>query len=116
MTTPERLRRRQRRESAGIALLAVLLVAAFIYFQGQADAQKRCLTNYITANSATSQIRSELVERESKATRNLLLNGTAAQSREEFQAARQAYVRAIKQIDKARRENPVRPFPEGVCD
>lgn len=116
MTTPERLRRRQRINDIGIALLAGLLLFAWFYFQGRADAQDHCLTNYISTNSETSKVRSALVEQESKATRDIILNGTAAKSREEFKKARDQYVSALKAIDRARDENPVQPFPKGVCD
>lgn len=119
MTTPERLRRRQIRESIGIVLLAIGLVGAFLYFQGQADAQKRCLTNYISSNSETSAIRSDQVARESKATRRFLLNATdpeRVKTREQFLEERGIYARTLRSIDAARAANPVRPFPKGVCD
>lgn len=116
MTTPERLRRRQRIESLFIAVLAACLVAAFLYFQGQASAQQQCLSTYISVNSETSAIRSKLVERESKTTRAFLLDATAAKSREEFAKTRAQYARRLMAIDQARDENPVRTLPKGVCD
>src|ERR1044072_563649 len=44
MTTPERLRRRQRRETAGIAILAFGLVASTFYFKAQDNEQDECLS------------------------------------------------------------------------
>lgn len=119
MTTPERLRRRQRRESAGIAVLAAGLIAAVLYFEGQDDAQRECINSYMSANSQTSALRSKLVERESQATRRFLLNATdpeKVQTREQFRKVRATYAKAIASIDEAREANPVQPFPEGVCD
>lgn len=115
MTTPERLRRRQRIESAGIAILAFALVAVFIYFRGQDDAQERCFNNYFQAQAETAQIRSRLVEQESRATRDLLLKGTAAQTKKEFLSVRERYRANLRNIDEARANNPIPPFPEEVC-
>lgn len=115
MTTPERLRKRQIRNDWYIVILAVLLLAAFIYFRGQDNAQERCFNNYFQAQADTSKVRSKLVERESQATRDLLLRGTTAESREEFQKIRALYVKRIKAIDQAREDNPIPPFPEGIC-
>lgn len=115
MTTPERLRRRQRRESAALAVLALALVVVFIYFRGQDAAQEQCINGYFSAQAKTQKVRSELVEDESRATRILLLKGTSAKSRAEFQQARMDYVAALKDIDRKRDENPVQDFPEGLC-
>jgi multidrug resistance efflux pump len=116
VTSPERLRRRQRIEGSLLLALGIFTILVSIYFRGQDAAQRECINTYIAANSDTSAVRSKLVERESQATRRLLLRGTSVESREEFQKVRAQYVRAIAAIDKARRENPVRPFPEGICD
>lgn len=119
MTTPERLRRRQIRNDWFIAVLAVALVVVFVYFQGQADAQRRCLTNYISSNSQTSAIRSKLYERESQTTRSFLLDATDPEkvhTRQEFQRVRGIFVRRLAAIDRIRAENPVKPLPKGVCD
>lgn len=116
MTTPERLRRRQRRESAGIVLLAIGLVGASIYFNGQDDAQRRCISTYISVQSETNTIRANILERESVATRRAIRDGLSAQTREDVDAAKRAYTRALKSIDAAREAHPVQPFPKGVCD
>lgn len=119
MTTPERLRRRQIRNDWYIVALAVALIAGWLYFQGQASAQKHCLLDYIASNSKTSAVRSDQVERESKATRRFLLNATdpeKVKTREEFQRERSVYARALRAIDAARDANPVQPFQKGECD
>lgn len=119
MTTPERLRRRQRFESVGIAVLAVALVAAFLYFQGQADAQKRCLTSFVSNSSQTSAIRAGLAERDSQTQRRFLLDATdpaKVQTRAQFERVRAQFVKRLAAIDRARAENPVKPLPKGVCD
>lgn len=117
MTTPDRVR--QRRNDVGMAVLACLLVLGWLYFQGKSDAQKECLTNYISSNSKTSKVRSDLVARESQTTRHFLLNATdpaVTKTRKEFQKVRNTYVQSLSEIDRARDANPVQPFPKGVCD
>lgn len=123
MTTPERLRRRQRLESLGIAILAVALVVASLWFNGRQSeldkqqlAQQKCLSTYISVNSETSAIRSRLVERESETTRRFLLDATNVKTREDFQRVRREYAASLRKIDKARADNPIRPLPKGVCD
>lgn len=116
MTTPERLRARQRRESAFIAILAVLLCIAVVYFRGQDAAQDRCLSKFVENQNATSSIRSKLVERESIATRSVIAAAGAADNRREFDQAFSDYRREVRAIDRLRDENPVRMFPDGICD
>lgn len=115
MTTPERLRRRQRLESLGIAILAFALVAVFIYFRGQDDAQEDCFNNYFTQQAKTSKIRGTIVERESEATRRIIRKALTAQTREDIIKAREAYFRSLQRVDEAREANPIPPFPEEVC-
>lgn len=116
MTTPERLRRRQRRESLFIGILALGLFAGFIYFRGQDMSQERCISAFISADSETSTVRSGLVEDESTATRRVIRRALAAESVDDLRNARRKYREALKTIDDAREENPVRAFPDGVCD
>lgn len=116
MTTAERLRRRQIRESVGIGLLALALATAVVYFEGQDAAQERCMTAFIHADNETSTIRSTLVEDESNATRRVIRKALSAGSRQDIVAARLAYTRALKRIDAAREDNPVQEFPSGVCE
>lgn len=116
MTTPERLRRRQRFESLFIALLAGALVIVFIYFRGQDDAQERCFNNYFETQARVSQIRGDIVERESNATRRVIASALTAQTKGDLIKAREAYFRALKAIDHARETHPVPQFPEGVCN
>lgn len=116
MTTPERLRRRQIRNDWFIAIVALGLVLAFIYFRGRSDASDHCLKTFISVQSETSAIRAKLVERESKTTRAFLLDATAVKTREDFQKVRARYAHDLTAIDHARKAHPIQPFPKGVCD
>lgn len=119
MTTPERLRRRQVRNDWYIAGLALLLLAAFLYFQGQAAAQKRCLTNFISTSSQTTAIRAKLYDRDRRTTKDFLLDATdptKVKTRQEFLRVRDTYARSLRAIDAERAANPVQTLPKGVCD
>lgn len=116
MTTPERLRRRQRRESAGLAILAISLAASVVYFNGEDEAQRECLLSYIEADSETSKIRSDLVLEESKTFRQVIRGAGTATSREEFDAALAEAEASWRSIDRQRAANPVRVFdPQVDC-
>ena len=115
MTTPERLRRRQRRETAGIAILAFGLVASTFYFKAQDNEQDECLSAFIQNQTDTSAIRSNLVERESRTTRRIIKGVFTATNGQQVRAAYDKYQKAVAQIDQARAENPVKQFPEDLC-
>lgn len=116
MTTPERLRARQRRESIALAGLALALVVFTVYFRVQASEQSRCFRAYIAQQSSTSAVRSRLVEQESLATRSIISGALTAESRADIIAARDAYFTSLSRIDKARDENPVAPpFDPDSC-
>lgn len=115
MTTPERLRRRQRRESAGIAVLAFALVASVVYFDRLDDNRSECLSSFITNDNSTGKIRSKLVERESEATRNVIREALSATSRADLVEAREVYFERLGAIDALRAANPVERFDPSTC-
>lgn len=116
MTTPERLRRRQRLESAGLAVLALGLVASVIWTDRQDAQQGECIRSFIEADSETGAIRSQLVEDESQANREVIGQVLASTTREEIDQAEADWRAELDRIDAVRAANPVRPFPVGVCD
>lgn len=116
MTTPERFRRRQRIESAGIVALAAGLVFSVVYFQGQDSAQDRCLSTFVSTNSETTAIRSQAVALESKATRSIINDVFTAEGRGQVREAFKRYTARIARVDQLREDNPVPDFPEGLCN
>ena len=116
MTTPERLRRRQRIESAMIAVLAVCLVAATLYFTARSDRQQACMRAFIDSSSDTSEVRAKLNERESEATRRVIQTALSVQTAEELVQVRSEYNREIARIAKARKANPVERFAADECE
>lgn len=116
MTTPERLRKRQLRNDWFMAFLAVTLAASVWFFDRRDDGLIACFSDYIAADSETGSIRSGLVERDSDATRAVILKAGSATTREEFLDAINEANREWMAVDKARAENPVKPFdPETDC-
>ena len=115
MTTPERLRARQRRESAFIALLAIALVVVVVMYRIREAADDRCFEAYIATQSETSKLRSQLVEQESLATRHIISGAFEIKTREEWEALHKQYVISLARIDRAREENPVPTFDADSC-
>ena len=129
MTTPERLRRRQRLESAGIAILCVFLVGSTLYSAREDQQQNECLTDQVTKltdsltfrtgltqqdsalNQSADRIQDEVILRVSEATTQAEANAafeTFRQSRTMIESERQ-------RIQEERENNPVPPFPTGSC-
>lgn len=115
MTTPERLRRRQRFEGSALLLLGVFTILVSIYFRAQDVEQQRCFAAFLAADNTTSTVRSDLVERESLATRAVITRALTAESREGIESAYAAYTTSLDRIDQLRKDNPVRNFSEGDC-
>lgn len=115
MTTPERLRRRQRFESAGIAILAFSLCCSVFYFDRLDDNRSECLSSFIKNDNSTGALRSKLVEQESNATRTVIREALTAASREALVQAREDYFASLARIDLLRKQNPVERFDPATC-
>lgn len=115
MTTPERLRRRQRRLDAFIAVLAIGLCASVFYFDDLDDDRSACLSSFIESDNDTGKIRSGLVERESEATREIIRKALTAETREDILLARDHYFESLARIDLLREQNPVERFDPSTC-
>lgn len=115
MTTPERIRRRQRREQWFIAVLALALVAGVIYFRNRQDTTVACVVQYAQSQSDSQRIRSGLVSRESQAVRRVILGVRDVDTREEYRALFDRYERSLHRIDSGRRRHPVPEFDLQAC-
>ena len=144
MTTPERLRRRQRREEILLILLGVVVGLTSIYFHGQDVKQRECISDNFSDLSASLSVRSDVAQREARAAR-LEAEATRLESRanSDFYAAvaaslgdhpafvdaygdYRALMREVKttralvdhrreRIAQDRADNPIPGFPEGTC-
>lgn len=129
MTTPERLRRRQRREEILLILLGIAVGIVSVYFHGQDVKQRRCIAENTSQLNTVLSKRGELAEQESTAnkaesaaTRKLIIDAFASESREEalaaFAKAQERWAAVDHDRDRIARqrdENPIPDFPEGIC-
>ena len=130
MTTPERLRRRQRREEILLILLGVAVGLVSIYFHQRDVDSRQCMAHNFSDLSSALSVRGDLAakdsaanEAESAATRQLIIDAFAAKNRQEafaaFHKAQEGWAKVDKQraqIQKEREANPIPDFPAGTCD
>lgn len=144
MTTPERLRRRQRIEGAFIVVIGVLLVVSTLWFRHQDDEQRACIGENFADMSAALEARGLLAEREtdlnrrearaqfaeSKANRVFYRDAFASTTEADIFEAYGDYRARLERIDrtraeikaerqavnKERKDNPIPAFPRGACD
>jgi hypothetical protein len=144
MTTPERLRRRQRIEGTFIALIGIFLVLSSLYSRHQYSTQRDCmavnfgqLTDSLTARAdlaareaKVSRLESEATRLESRANNQFYKRAFAATDRSAVFAAYGKYrVRMAEVADmratvdrrrlhlSAKRDaNPIPAFPAGTCE
>lgn len=115
MVTPDRLRRRQRREALLIAVLAVALAGGWVYFRDRTETILECVVEYAETDSATDQARSYITERESEATREVIRAALRAERSSDIVSARNRYDARLERIDEAREANPVARFDVESC-
>lgn len=144
MTTPERLRRRERRNGYALIVLGIVIGLVSIYFHQQDAAQRRCISEQFSKLSTALTVRGDLAKREARATHKEAnaqkLESKANQMfyRDAFSSATQAgvfdaygqyrvtihavnqeraHVQAMRERIKAARANtPIPDFPAGTCD
>lgn len=123
MTTPERLRRRQRREGFAVIVIGLGLIFQQWYFGNRADdaaqanaATNECIARQFSKLSAVLSARSDLAQRESNAVADVLVTAANATNGDQVAAALRRYDRERRAIAKARKDNPLPKFPTGRCD
>lgn len=120
MTTPEKLRRRQRRESAGLLILGLVMTVTTIYDSNQRDKQKdefqECITSVVTELTDSLTARSNLTEPDARSVRELIRDLLKSKTEADSRKAISAYNATQVEIAKVRKSNPIPPFPDGTCD
>lgn len=116
MTTPERLRRRQRIEGTFVIVLAVLMILGGLYFNAEDAAQRACINDSFRELSRVQGIRADLIERESNANQRVNLAEFKVSTEAEFLAEGARYERVMNKIQAERERNPVPPYPAGECE
>lgn len=115
MTTPEKLRRRQRREALFIGLLALALVSGWLYFRARTDTVLDCVVQYAENQSTTSKIRARITQRESDATRAVITGARRVKTPAQFDDLFDQYERRLGRIDRSRDRHPVPGFSIETC-
>lgn len=143
MTTPERLRRRQRREEILLIVLGLLVGATSIYFHGQDVNQRQCFADNFTQLSSSLSGRSDIAGREARAAKlestatrlesaannDFYKAAFASTSQAEVRDAYRDYQVAAAKVNRMRAkvdhrreriavdraEHPIPDFPEGTC-
>lgn len=137
MTTPEKIRRRERIIIVGLVI--VLVGVIFTSWQDQraddraqqreqsaeardAERERRyqlCLTEQITALTDSLTVRGRLAEADSDITRRVILtvaNATATRDMRSVGAALAQYRIDAAKVKRLRAETTIPPFPTGKCD
>ena len=115
MTTPEAFRRRQLTEGVALIVIGLIMVLQGWYFQLQNTNQNECVASRFEELSASLAARDRLAQREADAARRINLSELSVSTDEEYLAALRRYDRETKEISRIRKENPLPPFPVGVC-
>lgn len=120
MTTPERLRRRQRFEGAGLLVLGLLVAASTVFGETRDDKQdrtfKECIVSIVSDISSNSDARASLNALDTAATNRVILRvASAGGDRTAIQTALDDFKNEQKSIAEAREKNKVPPFPDGKC-
>lgn len=136
MTTPERLKKRQRiiEFTTGMYFFAVSIgVGVFVWDGEQKDAKREaaaaeqrqataavveCITDNFTDLAAALEARGKLTQRESDAVRKVLRTAAEVNGGSDAAVTRALDEYLIEQakISDARERNPLPPFPSGECD
>lgn len=134
VTTPDRLRRRQRLLGALVMILAVFTVTQATYLTVQDRDQNACFQDRFTELSRVSRIRAGLSEQETRATADVLgvyakaagivkdKPGYKLTPKQRARLNKQLVVVLLKygkttdRIQRQRREHPVPPYPVGTCN
>lgn len=137
MTTPEKIRRRERIIIVG--LIVVLVGVIFTSWQDQraddraqqreqsaeardAERERRyqlCLTEQITALTDSLTVRGRLAEADSDITRRVILtvaNATSSQNMVGVRTALAQYAIDAAEVKRLRARTTIPPFPTGKCD
>lgn len=116
MTTPERLRRRQRIEGFVLIILTLAMVVQSIYFNSRDNKQNDCIATSFANLTHSSQIRAKLVERDSKLKTSVIKKAFDSKSQEEFSRVKTYFETEQAKIDEERRLHPVPPFTPSKCE
>lgn len=116
MTTPERLRRRQRIETFLVIATMVLTVGSYLYFNHQRDKVLDCFADQFHDLSVSLTTRSDLTSDELDTIGHVIDRISKSKTGPEVRSALDTYNRERKEINSRRDGTPIPPYPTGKCD
>lgn len=116
MTTPERLRRRQRIEGGLIIAIGLLMLWQTWFFNERDAGQQECLQENFAALAESLDAREGLTSRESEATQRVIQDVSDSQDRATLTRAFNEFKKEQDAIEKVRKQNPIPPYPPGLCN
>lgn len=120
MTTPEKVRRRERLLGVGLVICGLLVAGSSYLNDKRDDAQdkefRNCITQVVGELTDSLTARSDLTEPDAKSVRELISDLLQAKSPEDSQAAIKKYNHTQADLADIRKTNPIPPFPDGTCD
>lgn len=112
----EKCRKWQFTEGIILLVIGVGLIFQSVYFQNLNDRQEECLATQFSEFNNSLAARAELSAEDSKITENVILRVAEAGSPEETTAALEQYVMDNIELKQDRADNPIPPFPSGLCE
>lgn len=119
MTTPQRLRRRQRIEGTALLIVGVLFATATYVNEKRDDSQEKCLTDQITKITTAIDARGKLNAANTQATRDVILGvakSTKSKDYSGIESVLNEYVITTERTEARRQATKIPPFPNGKCD
>jgi hypothetical protein len=115
VTTPERLRRRQRIELVMVLFVGIMLIVQSWYFQRENEQDRACTRVQVEQLVDTLERRGALAQRESDNTASVLLAASDATEGTDFQPVLDRYKVELAKIKEERANTPIE-FPTGECE
>lgn len=116
MTTPERLRRRQRIETALVAVTMALAAASTVTSSHRNDEQDQCFADQFEKLSRSLTVRGDLNAQDSENLNTVVRTISAARTQDDVRAAFAHYLEQRRAIDHKREQTPIPPYPSGQCE
>lgn len=120
MTTPEKVRRRERLLGVGVVICGLLVALSTYTNDKRNDKQDRefqnCITSVVGDLTDSLTARSNLTEPDAKSVRVLISDLLNAKSKADSRKAIKKYNGTQEALAGVRKSHPIPPFPDGTCD
>lgn len=108
--------KKQIRQGTFLVALGLTTAALGVYVRAADTQQRDCLADSFAALTDSLEARVEIGDRDSQVKTRVIYRVARATSDAEVAAALSDFLVEQARVDRERDENPVPPFPSGVCD